>query len=99
MITEIATITIDPSRADAFEAAVAQAAPTFRTAEGCHGMALERGIEDVGRYRLLVHWESVDHHMVTFRQSDGFQVWRTLASPFFLAPPVVEHSAEIARYF
>lgn len=99
MITEIAMLTIDPSRAEDFEAAMVKAVPVFREAEGCHGMALERVIEDPARYRLLVTWESVEHHMVTFRQSLAFQTWRSLAGPFFAAPPVVEHSEVVERFF
>lgn len=99
MITEIAHITIDPAKAAAFEAAVAEAAPAFKSAEGCHGMSLERVIEDPTQYRLRVLWESVDHHMVLFRNSDNFQIWRGLASPFFTAPPQVEHSETTGRFF
>lgn len=99
MITEIAILTIDPSRAAAFEAAVASAAPHFRSAQGCHGMALERVIEDPARYSLVVQWDSVEHHMVTFRESEGFRAWRALAGPFFVAPPVVSHTQLVARHF
>lgn len=99
MITEIATITIRLEDAAAFEDAVARAAPLFQSAEGCHGMALERCIEEPTRYRLLVQWESVDHHMVTFRNSEAFQGWRSLAGPFFASPPHVEHSEMVDRYF
>lgn len=91
MITEIANITIDPARAEAFEAAVAEAAPYFRSAEGCHAMRLERVVEDPALYRLVVSWASVEAHMVTFRNSPGFARWRELAGPFFVAPPHVEH--------
>jgi quinol monooxygenase YgiN len=99
MITEIAHITIDPARAAEFEAAVATAAPHFRAAEGCHGMRLERVTEDPAEYRLSVDWESVEHHMVTFRESDGFQQWRALAGPFFAAPPRVEHWDRVGDHF
>lgn len=99
MITEIANITIDPARAAEFEAAVATAAPAFRGAQGCHGLALERVVEDPAQYRLRVLWESVDHHMVTFRNSDAFQVWRGLAGPFFVKPPRVEHWETVASPF
>lgn len=37
------------------------------------------------RYHLRVGWESVEAHMVGFRESDGLQAWRALASPFFTA--------------
>lgn len=76
MINEIAILTIDPANASAFEAAVAEAAPLFKSAQGCHGMALERGIEDPAQYRLLVRWESIDHHMIAFRNSESFKHWR-----------------------
>jgi len=91
MVTEIAYITIDPARRAAFEAAVAQAAPLFREAEGCHGMALMRVFENPALYRLHVEWESLDHHMVIFRESSAYLEWRALAGPFFVEPPIVEH--------
>lgn len=99
MIIEIAHITIDPARAAEFEAAVAAAAPHFRAAEGCHGMRLERVVEDSAQYRLSVDWETVDHHMVTFRKTDGFQLWRALAGPFFVEPPRVEHWERAGDHF
>jgi quinol monooxygenase YgiN len=99
MITEIVTITIDPAKAAAFEAAVESAAPVLRAAEGSHSMALERVIETPGKYLMRVQWDSVDHHMVLFRQSEGFKQWRALAGPFFLETPHVEHSEAVGQYF
>ena len=99
MITEIATLRIDPARAAEFEAAVAAAVPYFQASEGCHGMALERVIETPGVYNLRVLWESVEHHMVTFRESDNFQKWRAAAGPFFVEPPKVVHADAESRYF
>lgn len=99
MITETAFITIDPADAGAFEAAVAKASPAFQNAEGCHGMSLDRVIEDPAQYRLCVQWESVDHHMVTFRNSAAFQIWRGLAGSYFAKPPHVEHSETVERHF
>jgi heme-degrading monooxygenase HmoA len=99
VITEIAILTIDPLKAGEFEAAVERATPAFRTASGCHGMALERVIEDPSRYHLMVQWDSVDHHMVQFRESDGFRVWRGNVGEFFVAPPVVLHTLLVARHY
>ena len=95
MIHEIATITIDPARAADFEAAVAAARPYFEAAKGFVSFALDRSIESPERYHLVVGWESVEAHMVDFRESDGFQSWRALASPFFAAPPSVEHVGKV----
>ncbi|MEY2925934.1 MAG: hypothetical protein RL367_411 [Pseudomonadota bacterium] len=98
MITEIATLTIDPAKAAAFEAAVAQAVSAFKSDTGCHGMALERIIEDPAQYRLLVQWDSVDAHMA-FRETPAFQTWRGLAGSFFVGTPAVVHSESVGRYF
>lgn len=99
MITEIATLRIDPTRSDAFEAAVAAARPHFQSAPGCHGMALEKVIETPGLYHLRVLWETVEAHTVGFRGSDNFQQWRALAGPFFVTPPDVVHAEIAATYF
>lgn len=91
MIKEIARIDIDPAKAAAFEAAVAQAQPHFRAAPGCRSFALERAVDRPGHYLLVVGWDSIDAHMVDFRASDGFQAWRALVGPFFTATPDVFH--------
>jgi quinol monooxygenase YgiN len=91
MIHEIATLTIDPSHAAEFEVAVAKARPHFEAANGYVSFALRKSIENAGRYLLIVGWDSVEAHMVDFRESPGFQAWRDLVAHFFVAPPTVEH--------
>ena len=91
MIHEIASLTIDPARATDFEAAVAAARPCFEAAKGFVSFGLQRVIEEPGSYRLVIGWETVEAHMVDFRESEGFQTWRGLAGPFFTAPPSVVH--------
>jgi quinol monooxygenase YgiN len=91
MITEIAQIEITPGQEDNFQKAFDQALPAFLAADGCHGADLHRSVEHPSRYRLMVRWETVEHHTVTFRDSEGFARWRTLAGPYFAAPPQVEH--------
>ena len=90
MIREIALIEIDPAKAEAFEAAVAGVESAFRRG-GCLEFGLHRSIENPGRYRLLVGWETVEAHTVDFRGSPEFQEWRAAAGPFFVQPPQVEH--------
>ncbi|MGW8989019.1 antibiotic biosynthesis monooxygenase family protein [Streptomyces zhihengii] len=91
MITEIAQIEIHPGQEHDFEEAVAQARPSFLAADGCHGVDLHRSIEHPSRYRLVVRWDTVEHHTAGFRNSEGFARWRDLAGPYFAAPPQVEH--------
>ncbi len=99
MITEIARLTVDPDRADAFEAAVAGCAALFRAAPGCRSMRLDREIEDRSRYRLTVEWDTIEDHMTGFRGSDAFEQWRAAAGPFFAAPPEVVHCEVAVRCF
>jgi quinol monooxygenase YgiN len=96
MIAEIAQISVKPGQENEFEAGVAKAVPVFLRAKGCHGVRLERSIEQPSRYLLVVQWETVDDHMVTFRSSDDFQEWRKLVGHYFEKPPEVQHTREIA---
>ncbi len=91
MIYELAEIQIVPGEEAAFIAAVEEARPLFLAAKGCHGLALKRSIETPTYFRLLVKWETVDDHMVAFRNSNAFAEWRRVASPHFASPPHVEH--------
>jgi heme-degrading monooxygenase HmoA len=98
MIHEVAEITVKPGEEADFENGVAQAAPLFLRAKGCHGLNLQRVVENPSVYRLLVQWETIEHHTMDFRNSDDFQEWRRLVGPFFANPPVVTHTVVTATY-
>jgi heme-degrading monooxygenase HmoA len=95
MITEIAQIDIKPGSAAAFEEAVAEALPLFAAAKGCHGLELQRGVERPDHYVLLIRWDSVEDHTVTFRNSPAFARWRELVGPHFAGPTHVEHIGKV----
>ena len=99
MIREIAEIDVIVGQEAAFEAAVAEAAPHFKSARGCRSFTLDRSIEHPQRFRLTVGWDSVEDHMVHFRKSPAFQVWRGLVGPYFAAPPRVEHVERVIDTF
>jgi heme-degrading monooxygenase HmoA len=92
MVMEIAQLEVKAGAEAAFEAGVAEAVPLFRRAKGCLGMGLQRSVEHPTRYRLFVQWETLENHMVDFRNSDDFQEWRRLVGPHFAQPPAVEHT-------
>jgi heme-degrading monooxygenase HmoA len=91
MILEHAMVDITPGREDAFEAAFAEAKTVLGAADGCRRISLRRGIESPSRYLLLVEWDSLDHHMEGFRQSERFTQWRALIGPYFDGQPSVDH--------
>ncbi len=95
MVTEIAHLVIKAGEEAEFEKKVALAKPHFLSFEGCHGVSLARCIENPQQYQLLVQWDTVERHMVDFRQSENFQKWRELASPHFQEAPWVEHTADV----
>lgn len=99
MFFEIALIEVKPGMEESFEAGVAKAEPLFRRAKGCHGMALQRSVEHPARYRLFVRWETVENHMVDFRESSDFAEWRALVAHCFAAPPIVEHTRVVVGEF
>lgn len=99
MIYEIAQITIKEGSEEAFEAAVKEASQYFKAAEGCVSFKLQRCIEEPSDYNLLVGWNTLEDHTITFRESDGFTKWRELASPYFTKPPAVKHVENVLELF
>lgn len=91
MITELALIYVKPGSEKDFEATVAKARPLFNRAKGCISVALHRSIEMPSRYRLLVKWVTLQRH-VDARNTEDFTTWRAMISPFFAAPPEIEHT-------
>ncbi len=96
MIIERARLTIKSGEEAAFEAAFAKAAPLFLKAQGCKGVRIERVLEAPEVYVLVVDWEQLEDHTVTFRATEDFQEWRRLAGPHFASPPEVEHLQKVA---
>lgn len=99
MFLEIAQIDVKPGMEQQFEDGVGKAAPIFRRAKGCNSMTLTRSVEKPARYRLFVHWATLENHTVDFRGSADFQEWRKLVGHCFAAPPEVEHVREVVEGF
>jgi heme-degrading monooxygenase HmoA len=99
MILEIAQIDVKPGMESEFEAGVKAAAPLFRRAKGCKAMEVQRSIENPGRYRLFIRWETLENHTVDFRGSADYQEWRKLVGHCFASPPQVEHTSKVIEVF
>ena len=91
MILERAIFAIKPGQAEDFENAFAQAGALIRAAKGCRKAEMHRGIENPDSFILLVEWDTLEDHMVGFRESHAFTEWRALLGPHFASPPAVEH--------
>ena len=99
MIHEVTVLTVDLSQSSAFEAVVASCSGLFSEASGCKSMRLGRTVETAGLYELRVGWETYDDHVISFRNSEAYEVWRSRVGPFFKTGPSVSHIELVAEYF
>ncbi len=91
MILEQAIFAITPGSEADFEAAMGEAKEVIAKAKGFRSLTLRRCIERPSSYLLLNEWDTVEDHMVGFRESELFARWRELIGPYFAAAPEVEH--------
>jgi heme-degrading monooxygenase HmoA len=91
MVLEHALIAVRPGTGPDFEAALGRARQIIASCRGFVSLELRRGIENPDRYLLLVEWETLDDHMVGFRESDAFPRWRAAIGEYFDGAPMVDH--------
>ena len=99
MISEIAILDVKDGETLAFEAAVSKAAPLFKRARGCLAFRLERSLEIPSRYWLTVHWQTLDDHVLHFRNSDDHAQWHRFVRHHLAAAPLVEHGEIVIPAF
>lgn len=99
MIHEVAVISVHPGSGSQFEQAFTKAVPLFKRAKGCTGLRLERSVEDPLRYYVTAGWETLEDHVISFRGSDDYSIWRDLVGRYFSSPPVVDHTEALIAGF
>ena len=98
MILEVAILDVVPGQTSEFETAFANAAPLIAGTPGYVSHQLERCVERVNRYILLVRWKKLEDHTVGFRGSQEYQEWKKLLHHFYDPFPTVEHYQLIQNY-
>jgi heme-degrading monooxygenase HmoA len=93
VILERAVFAIKPGQAEDFAQAFASARLLIERAKGCRKARMHRGVENPDSFLLLVEWETLEDHMIGFRESQDFVEWRAILSPHFAAQPAMEHYA------
>ena len=91
MILEVAILDVKPDREQAFESAFGEAQAIIASMKGYRGHQLQRCIEKLSRYVLLVNWDTLEDHTEGFRGSAQYQQWRALLHHFYGPFPEVEH--------
>jgi heme-degrading monooxygenase HmoA len=99
MIHELAQFTIIEERAEEFEQMMLQARQVIARSPGFISIEYWRGIERPQVYTLLIAWDSVDDHLVGFRQGGLYSEWAALTRPFFAGDPSVEHFQPVEASF
>jgi heme-degrading monooxygenase HmoA len=94
VVIEHAELVIAPGREAEFEEAFARGHQAVAQAAGYRWACLIRQIENPRNYLLLVGGETVEAHIVDFRQSELFQLWREAVGEFFATPAVITHYAQ-----
>ena len=93
MIREVAQISIRGDAHEQFEADLSRAvAEILPDVDGLiEFVAVGWCLERPNVYMFTIDWETLDDHMVGFRESEQFSRWRALVGPHFDGPAVVEH--------
>lgn len=96
MVLEIAQYTVQPEKAEAFRTAMlTEAMPIIRGAEGCKAATLRQQIEDPTVFIIEIEWETLEHHMVTFRGGPRFAEYRSKIAGLYDGPIEVAHYQQV----
>ena len=93
MILERAEMTIKHGQEESFAAMMKEAGcALLEDAEGCQSVRIGRGVENPGKFILLLEWDSVEHH-VAMTKTPAFDQFKQIAGPYFAGPSIMEHFA------
>lgn len=91
MFIERAEIPVKTGMEEAFAAAMAtRGTAMLAAAPGCASARVGRGVENPGKFILLLEWDSVESH-VALTKTPAFDEFKALVGPFFAGPANMEH--------
>jgi quinol monooxygenase YgiN len=92
VVIEVAELRVQPGRQAEFEEAIRQGLTTLiAAAKGAEGYTLLRCVEDPELYLMQIRWESIQAHLVDYREGPLSQQFRALCRPFFAQPATMQH--------
>lgn len=95
MILEAALLNVIPGNEAQFERDFELAGQYISAIKGYIKHSLSRCIEQSNRYILLVEWETLEDHTISFRQSAEYLEWKRLLHHYYNPFPVVEHFEQV----
>lgn len=93
MILEAANLYIKEGGNIQFERDFELAGQYISAVQGYIRHSLNRCLEQENKYLLLVEWQKLEDHTVSFRMSEGYQHWKELLHHYYAPFPIVEHFA------
>jgi len=91
MILEVVILDVKPAQLAEFEMVFEQAQKIISGMPGYVSHQLQKCMEKPNRYILLVNWQTLEDHVVGFRESAEYQQWKELLHHFYDPLPKVEH--------
>ena len=91
MITEIAIFNALPGKEDELGQAILKGIEVIRQHSECISAKVERCIEQIGQYMLIVIWTSYEAHVDDFRGGPLFPQWRSYINGLFEGSASVHH--------
>lgn len=98
MILEVAILHVIPGREKQFEEDFKIAGKYISSIKGYIRHSLRKCIDEENKYILLVDWEQLDNHIITFRQSEQYLEWKKLLHNYYNPFPIVEHYETIIEF-
>lgn len=96
MVVEIALLNAKPGAAEQLREGLRAARAVIARAVGYRDSVFYQGVEEPESFILRVEWDSVEAHMVGFRQGPLLAEWRGHFNHLLDGPPKVTHYAPIA---
>jgi heme-degrading monooxygenase HmoA len=90
-VYELAEFTIPAGREADFEQTMLVAQEVIGRTPGLISIEYWRGVETPNVYNLLLKWESMDAHLVEWRDSPHYAEWSALVVPFIEGTPRDAH--------
>jgi len=98
VVLEVVDIRAREGEQAAFEEAVVRGIETVvAKAKGFRGYKVNRGVESPDRFLVMIFWDTIDDHMVGFRESEAFDEWRAIVGGLFAEPPKMEHFTLVSK--
>ncbi|MCM3584794.1 antibiotic biosynthesis monooxygenase [Mesobacillus maritimus] len=95
MVQETFLLEVKPGTEQEFEQAFQKAAALVQSAKGCIGSELQRCLEQENKYLVAIEWETVEDHLVGFKNSPAFEEMKSLIGSYYLHLPQVEHYQKV----